>query len=268
MKHPISLLIIVFLFSCSYSSNEQHNQLNAKDQFDSYLRIQNALKEYPDSIELNLQLIDYLDSIKNYDQAIQQLNTLIQKDSLNQGLWYQKAQLTLKTRDTLNAKKCFRIANAIYPNLASMLSLANLLAEQKDKEGLMVCDNIQEMFPGNDYQADIYFIKGVYFSRIANNAKAILYLDSCINTNYRYTEALMEKGFILYDNYPNSSALAIFEAVTQLDPMYADGYYWKAKCLEKNKQFEAAALQYKKAQTLDPELYEAKEALKRLQLKK
>jgi predicted TPR repeat methyltransferase len=78
----------------------------------------------------------------------------------------------------------------------------------------------------------------------------------------------MEKGFILYDNYPNSSALAIFEAITQLDPMYADGYFWKAKCLEKNKQFEAAALQYKKAQTLDPELYEAKEALKRLQLKK
>jgi tetratricopeptide (TPR) repeat protein len=267
MKHTISLLIIVFVLGCSYSSHDQNDQASTNVEVDYYLRIQNALKEYPDSVELNQQLIDYLDSTKNYEEAILQINSLIQKDSLNQGLWYQKAQLTLKTRDTANAKKCFRIANNIYPNVASMLSLANLLAEQKDKEGLIVCDNIQQMFPGNDYKADIYFIKGVYFSRIANNTKAILYLDSCINTNYRYTEALMEKGFLLYDNHSNSTALAIFDAVTELDPMYADGYFWKAKCLEKNKQSEKAILQYEKAYSLDPELNEAKQALKRLQLK-
>jgi tetratricopeptide (TPR) repeat protein len=268
MKHSISLLIITILLSCANSSSDQNDQPSSNVEVDYYSRIQNDLKQYPDSVELNLQLINYLDSIKNYDEAIQQMDALIQKDSLNQGLWYQKAQLTLKTKDTLNAKRYFRIANNIYPDAASMLSLANLLAEQKDKEALIVCTNIQKMFSGNDYKADIYFIKGVYFARTGNNAKAILNLDACINTNYRYTEALMEKGFILYDNHSISAALSIFEAVTQLDPMYADGYFWKAKCLEKNKQFEAAVLQYEKAQTLDPELNEAKEALKRLQLKK
>jgi tetratricopeptide (TPR) repeat protein len=267
MNRSISILLIVFALGCSNSSQEDSNKLNLNSKIDQFSTLQIAIKTYPDSIELHEQMINYLDSIKQYKSAIQAIDDLLKKDSLNQGLWFRKGELAIKLHDTAAAIKYFSTSNAIYPSTGSMLSIANLLAEQKNKAVLMVCKNIQTLFPGNEYKADLYFIKGVYYARTANNTKANAYFDSCLNTNYRYLEALMEKGFLLYENHSISAALAIFEAVIQLDPLYADGYFWKAKCLEANKQYANAIVQYEKAQSLDADLKEAKEAINRLQLK-
>ncbi len=267
MKNWISVLLVIFAVGCFNSSKEKNNTLIENEQTNQVEISQAILKKYPDSIELHQQFIDYLDSIKNYKAAIVHLSSLLQKDSLNQDLWFQKGQLAQKAKDTTTAKKCFRIANSIYPNAEYMLSLANLLAEQKDKESLIICDNINILFPGNNHKADNYFIKGIYYARINNQTKANLYLDSCILTNYRYMEALMEKGFILFDNHQISAALAIFDAVIQINPLYADGYFWKGKCFEKNNNIPAAIEQYKKAQSMDSDLKEAIEALIKLQKK-
>ena len=105
------------------------------------------------------------------------------------------------------------------------------------------------------------------FETWVRDTKALSYFDSCLITNYRYIEALMEKGFILFDNQQHSAALAIFGAVNQIDPLYADGYFWKAKCFENNKQIPEAIEQYQKAQSLDPALKEATIALQQLQKK-
>ncbi|MEI6263497.1 MAG: tetratricopeptide repeat protein [Sphingobacteriia bacterium] len=267
MKTWIYLIVLVLTISCNESSQQKNSDSNAAGQVDEFKSQQALLKKYPDSIELHLEFIDYLDSLKNYKAAILHINWLLQKDSLNQDLWFQKGQLAQKTKDTTTAKKCFRIANAIYPNAVYMLSLANLLAEQKDKEALIICANINIQFPGNDYKADKYFIQGIYFARTNNPAKANNYFDSCISMNYRYIEALMEKGFILYDKGQISAAIAIFDAVIQINPLYADGYYWKGKCFEKNKNIPAAIEQYQKAQSLDADLKEATNALILLQKK-
>ncbi len=267
MKTWIPFIALILTISCNNSSQQKNGATNNTEQLDGLSSYQAILKKYPDSIELHQQFIDYLDSSKKYEAAIVHINSLLQKDSLNQDLWFQKGQLAQKTKDTTTAKKCFRIANAIYPNAVYMLSLANLLAEQKDKEALILCANINTQFPGNDHKADNYFIKGIYYARMNNPAKANIYFDSCISTNYRYIEALMEKGFILYDNHQISAAIAIFDAVIQINPFYADGYFWKGKCLEKNNNIPAAIEQYQKAQSLDADLKEAANAIIELQKK-
>ena len=267
MKNWISVIFILLTLGCTNSSQHKKSTVDENEPKGEIEIYRSLLKKYPDSLELHQQFIKYLDSVKNYSKAIQEIDQLIQKDSINQGLWYQKGLLAQKTKDTTTAIKSYRMANAIYPNAVYMLSLANLLAEQKNKESLLICNNIKTIFPERDHLADIFFIKGLYYARMANNTKALSYFDSCLITNYRYIEALMEKGFILFDNQQHSAALAIFGAVNQIDPLYADGYFWKAKCFEKNKQIPEAIEQYQKAQSLDPALKEATIALQQLQKK-
>ncbi len=172
-----------------------------------------------------------------------------------------------KLKDSIAAKKYYQNSINIYPTSAAMFGLANLLAEQKDSTALIVCTNAKTLFPAKENNADIYFIRGIYYARKGNAVKANRYFDSCVTANYRYFEAFMEKGFILFDNSKYKDALAIFETILKLDPFYADAYYWSAKCLEKLGNHENAKLNFEKAVNIDPELIEATEALKRLQQK-
>ncbi len=268
MKTGIIFIIIIFLFGCRNVPDKTLVNKDLYSKLPSELHgIYMDVLKYPDSTELKQVLINSLDSAKLYKNEIELLNQLIKKDSLDQLLWIQKAQLFEKLKDTSASKKYYQYSINIYPTSSAMLGLANLLAEQKDSTALIVCDNTKTLFPLKENNAAIHFIKGIYYARKGNTDKAIRYFDSCVTVNYRYYEAFMEKGFILYDNSKYKNALAIFETILKLDPFYADAYYWSAKSLEKMGNNDAAKLNYEKAVNIDPELIAATEALKRLQLK-
>jgi len=268
MKTVILFVTMLFLLGCRNVSDK--NTINK----DSLLKLPAELQlayadvlKYPDSIELKKSFINSLDSAKLYKYIVEPLDQLIKNDSLNHLLWIKKAQLYENLKDSIAAKKYYQYSINIYPTPAAMLGLANLLAEQKDSSALIVCTNAKTLFQEKENHADIYFIQGVYYVRKGNTLKANQYFDSCINANYRYFEAFMEKGFILFDNSKYKDALAIFETILKLDPFYADAYYWSAKCFENMGNFEAAKLNFEKAVNIDPELIEATKAFNKLQQK-
>ena len=76
--------------------------------------------------------------------------------------------------------------------------------------------------------------------------------------------AYLEKGFIYYDQKKYSEALKIFELAATVSNTYADAYYWQAKCFEGLGNKKEALNNYQKALTLDKNLKEADDALKRL----
>ncbi len=80
-------------------------------------------------------------------------------------------------------------------------------------------------------------------------------------------EAYMEKGFLYFDNKKVAEALAVFQTVITVKNVYADGYYWLAKCYEALNNKAEAIANYQKAITLDPKLTEASAALKRMGIK-
>ncbi len=266
MKTGIICVTILFLFGCRNVPDKTNEKEDSQLKLPAELQlIYTAILKYPDSIELKQSFINSLDSAKLYKYAIEPLDQLIKNDSLNHILWIKKAQLYEKLNDSVVAKKYYEYSIKIYPTTAAMLGLANLLAEQKDSTALIICANIKILFPAKENNAAIYFIKGVYYARKGNAVKANQYFNSCLAANYKYFEAFMEKGFILFDNLKYKDALAIFETIIKLDPFYADAYYWSAKCFEKTGNYDAAKLNFEKAVKIDPELTAATEALKRLQ---
>lgn len=227
-------------------------------------RLYQNVASYPDSIGLRLLLVNALDSAGDYRPALQQMDSLLRKDSLNFGLWFRKATLQEHTKDTSGALQSYHFAARIYPSPDALLAMANLYAEQKNNKALALCAQVDAMRLGREYTAHTSFISGVYYARTRNASKAIDLFNRCIANDYIYMEAYMEKGFLYFDAQKTEEARKVFETATSVRVNYADAWYWLAKCQETLNDRAGAIKSYQTALALDPGITEATAALKKL----
>lgn len=268
MKYWIIVLLSLVILACNEPVKPKTPDTLTSDEMPA--PVQELFKKTaanPDSISLRLQLVNALDSLGAYKQALGQMDSLIRKDSLNYGLWYRKALLQESTKDTTGALRSYRYAIRIYPSPDAQLGAANLLAERKDSTALLICRQVAALNMGREYNAHCHFITGIYFARTGNKQKAIQAFNNTIINDLNYTEAYMEKGFLFYDDKQYSDALQVYQTLITVKNTYADGYYWLAKTQEAMNNKAAAIDNYQKSLTLDPKLKEATAALQRLGVK-
>lgn len=260
--------LLILSTSCK-NKNDKNSEASSKNTVkETPARVKNLMADVaknPDSTGLRLQLINALDSLNNYKDALSQMNILIRKDSGNFGLWYRKGKLLENAKDTANAINTFKIALNIYPSPDGILSLANLLAETRNKDAVPLCKQVLDLRMGREYDANAYFIIGVYYARTNQPQKAQQSFDACINNNFAHMEAYLEKGFIYYDAKQFADALKIFRMAASINNTYADAYYWMAKTQEALHQKSDALKNYQTALLLDKNLQEARDAVNRLQ---
>jgi tetratricopeptide (TPR) repeat protein len=265
MIKQLPFLLLALVFACTNPSKDKEPGTSGQTEIPEHVTdLLGQTSRYPDSVALRLRLVDALDSLGDYTQAISQMDSLILRDSLNYAFWYRKALVQQNDEDTTGALRSYRYAIAIYPAPDAILGAANLFAEKKDPTALTLAGNIADMRLGDLYDAHSFFITGVYFARKGEKKKAIEAFDACIYNNHNYIEAYMEKGFLLYDAKETDKAITVFETATKTNPMYADGYYWLAKCQEAQHKTTEAVANYKLALQLDPGMKEAAAAAERL----
>lgn len=268
MKQWSAGLVLLLLMACKHEPENKVPHTLQNDEMPAQIQqLFYKLTQNPDSTGLRLQLVNALDSMGAFQQALGQMDSLIKKDSLNYGLWYRKARLQENTKDTSGALRSYKYAIRVYPAPDALLAAANLMAEQKNPTALVLCKQVADLRMGREYTAHCQFISGVYYARTGDQQKAITAFNQCIYNDLNYMEAYMEKGFLYYDNKKIPDALQIFQTVIKVKNTYADGYYWLAKCYEALNNKTEAITHYQKALTLDPKLKEAAEALKRSGIK-
>ncbi len=263
MKIRISLIIIsVVIFSCR--QNDKNEKTGNTSQPQLIDKLITDVRQYPDSAGVRMRLINSYDSLKMYKEAISQTDSLIRRDSLNNGFWFTKAQLEEDNKDTAAAIDSYTKAANIYPSAEAQLHLANLLAETKNRKALLICENVHRLGMGRETDADCNFIAGIYYARTGAAKRALQLFDRAINDNYTLMEAYLEKGFIYFDNRNYRDALNVFETTITVNNTYADAYYWRARCYEALGNINEAVTDYQRSLGLDNQLKEAEEAIKRL----
>ena len=263
MKICIAILVIS-IFVCSCAQPDKNKSANGDLQMQVTDQLKKEIGNFPDSAGLRMRLVNTFDSLGLYKEAISETDSLIKRDSLNNGLWFTKAQLQEDKKDTAAAIQSYTRAINIYPSAEAQLHLANLLAETRNPKALAVCANVHKSGMGRETDADCNFITGVYYARTGNKKLAMEDFDRAINDNYTLMEAYMEKGFIYYDSKDYTNALKVFEKAITVNNTYADAYYWRAKCNEALGNKADAILDYERSLGLDKELKEAGDAIKRL----
>lgn len=226
--------------------------------------LQNYVNQNPDSTGLRLKLALAFDSINNHKAALQQMDSLIKKDSLNYGLWFTKGQVAENAEDTLLAMQCYTNAAKIYESPDALLSLANLYAETKNPRAITICSRVKALGQGAETDANCDFIVGVYYARTKQADNAIMFFDNCIAQNYTYMEAYIEKGLVYFDEKKYDEALKVFNFAATVNNLYADAYYYQARCYEMMNKKDSAIIKFQQSLGLDKNLVEAREGLKRL----
>lgn len=258
-------ILIVFFAILSCGENDKKRASDDSFKPNTIDKLTTLVQQNPDSAGLRMKLINSLDSQNMYNEAIAQTDSLIKKDSLNNGLWFTKARLQEDNKDTSEAIRSYTRAINIYPSTEAQLSLANLFAETKNPKALLISNSVKKLNIGKETDADCDFIAGVFYARSGENNYALQLFDEAINENYTLMEAYMEKGFIYYDSKKFADALKVFETAITVNNTYADAYYWKAKCEEAIGNKADAILDYKRASGLDKKLKAAADAVKRLE---
>ena len=175
-----------------------------------------------------------------------------------------KSDLLEQKNDSAGSLKALQQAYLFAPfNEDLCYDLAFKYAQNKNPKALQLCDSLLRKDTA-ERKGEPYYFKGVYYSNINDESKALDNFNKAIQYDYTFLDAYMDKGKIFYDQKKYNEAEKVFQLALKVSPSYADGYYWVGRCQEALGQREEAILNYQRAYGLDKSLTEAKEAADKL----
>ena len=254
-------VISFMISSCNNNTTETSTKMPEAES-----QLKALITQYPDSVLLKENLIQYFRENGNYGEAIVTTSNALTKDSLNDRLFDIKATLYFENGDTINAINAFEKAVAINPQPEYIISLGSLYAQTKNPLALALADALVQT-PAANAQKQALFIKGLYYSYTGDKLKAIQYFDFCLKLDYRDMLAYREKAICLYDLNKFEEALELLQKAVAVQNTFDEGYYWKGRCYEKLNKTKEAIENYQMALQIDPNYIEAKDALARLGIK-
>jgi len=268
MKNFIPALCIVSLFfSCNPAAD--HSKVKAKDSLQYLLNdLRDSIKKHPGEPRPWYVLALTLQNAGRYHEALSALDSMnTRPDSADPYLLYdylfKKAELLEITGDTANA--IGTLEKFVTPGelTEAGLRLAHLYAETKNPKTIPFCDlMIKNDRTGKD--PNPVYLKGVYYYNTDDYSKAMAAFDECIQKDYTFIDAYMEKGRILFKQKNYTEAIKVYDLAITISNQFADAYLWKGRCQEALGQKQEAKLNYLRAFGLDKTLKEAKEAADKL----
>jgi tetratricopeptide (TPR) repeat protein len=228
------------------------------------LFLNEAIKEFPNSLFLPISLARAYDAVNKTDEALKVCNDILEKDTYQVNTLLLKADLLEKKSDTANMINTLEKAYSALPSNREISNkLAYQYAESKNAKALRIADSLiskdsQQLF------AEPYYVKGMYYSNINDKAKAIELFDATIKKDHRMLNAYIEKGKILFDQKKIKDAQKTFQLANTITPSFPDAWYWIGRCQEVLGDKAAAKENYEKAYELDDTFTEAKEAAQKV----
>ncbi|MBO9571819.1 MAG: tetratricopeptide repeat protein [Chitinophagaceae bacterium] len=234
---------------------------------DSVQKAEDLLKDcetkFPESTEFNRRLAELYTERGEYNKAMEEYDRILAKDSGNFEAWFDKGNLLLKMKDTVNAVMAMEASFSLLPANYSGIALANIYAAKKNPRVLEICDILLARDSAST-QTDPHYMKGVYYSETKQYDKAISEFDKCIKLDWKLTDAYIEKGIILFERKKTEEAKKVFNLAITVSNTDPDAYYWLGRCFEAQGRTKEAIENYQRAVSLDDTFTEAKTAIKRL----
>ena len=255
-------LIFILLFTAACNTATEKKPDTSPQVATMEQTLLKEIKQYPDSLILKENLIQYYRENGNLVKAIAQIDALIKHDSLSARCWHIKGTLHYENDDTLQAIASFEKEINILPSTSSIISLGTLYAQTKNIKSIRLAGILLIDFKGKS-EKEAYFIKGLYYSNTRDKKEAILFFDKSILIDFTFMEAYREKAIALYDLGKYNEAIAALNKAVTLQNNYDEGYYYLGICYEKIKNTEAAIESFQKALLYNPDYEEAKNELKK-----
>ncbi len=223
-----------------------------------------AVKEIPNSLLLQITLAKAYNIKGESEAALALCDKILTTLPQQVDVLKLKADILNKQEKPEEAIKILEQAYSLTPyDIALNYSLANLYAENNNPKVLRICDSLIKVDTLGQF-AEPYYLKGIYYTNIEDDVKALSMFNTAIQKNYTFLNAYIEKGKLFFNQKKFVEALKVFQLCSSIKPAYPDAYYWIGMCQEATGEKENAYLNFHRAYELDKTFTEAKEAMSRV----
>ncbi len=254
------LLVAVCLGACN-----QQKEMVPIEKPNSLEELKTAVQSHPDSIPLIVKYIDTLESLDQFKAAIQQIDHLLLKDSINTAILNKKADLLYLNGDTSDAQKTMELSFAIKQDALVAIPLGVIYAQQKNQNAIKMANLL--LNANGSTKKEGFFIKGLYYSYCGKFSEAIGFYDQSLAENYRDADTYREKAIAQFSLAQYENALITLDKSLAFNPDDDEAYYWLGKCFQKLNRTKDAIDSYNTALSIDPNFLEAKDELAKMGIK-
>jgi len=225
--------------------------------------LESSIRRFPGNPDFRRRLSEAYLQLGRSSEALAQYDNMLKADSTNFEAWYEKGMLLAETGDTAGAINALARSYALQPLSMNGVMLANLYAETKNPLAIEIANQLIQKDSTSE-SLDPIFIKGIYYSNTRQYPQATEQFDKCIAKDWKFTDAYIEKGIILYEEKNIDEALQTFKMANTVSPSNPDAYFWQGRCYESVGKKDEAIENYAQAYALDKTFTEAKERMDKL----
>jgi len=226
--------------------------------------LKECITKFPANLEFRRRLSELYEQTGQVNKALEQNEEMLKKDSTNFESWNEKGKLLIALKDTAGALAALEYSYRMQPINYTGLMLASLYAARRDSRAISLCDEMIKRDTTGTL-ADAYFVKGAYYSDSRQYNAAVAQFDQCIRIDWKFTDAYVEKGIVLFEQKLYDSAMHVFAMGATVSNTIADPYFWIGRCFEAKGNKSQAITNYERALSLDPRFTEAAERIKKLE---
>ncbi|MDE1191105.1 MAG: hypothetical protein PW786_03070 [Arachidicoccus sp.] len=258
MKRVYFSIICIAAFLFVKCKNQETNSLLLEKQKEVKSLVSSLLL-YPDSAGLRVIIANKSDSIGDYKSALLQLDTLLQNDSTKYGLWATKANIFQDSGNIAEAKYYLYKAISIYPGNEALMSLSEMLANEKNDSCLLIAKRFNDQ--SNAY-AD--YISALYFYNKNDLQKADSSAGKSILHNHDFVKPYLLKANILQHKNNTNEALQLMKEALLIEPKNIALLNETANIYTQYNRRDSAAIYFNQSLAIQPYQPKISEKLKLL----
>jgi len=251
----IVALVFVTFIACEDPETQDRVVLNTKTGVPEIDKISALIEKDSSNADLYYQRAELYAKREVYTEAIRDFDQAIRLDSTQAMYYHGLADALLDNQMSFEAVETMKKARKLFPErVGTALKLSEFqLIVQKYLEALQTVNAIIAMKPT---EAEAYFMKGMIYRDMGSNAQAMESFQKAVEFNPELSEAFLYMGDMMSEENPEM-ALRFYDNAILVDPKNPINHHSKALHLHQRGQLQEAIIAYKEAHLLDMQYSEA-----------
>ena len=223
--------------------------------------LEKCLSLSPTHIEANLKLAELNLYVRNYQESMDEANTVLGSDPHHAKAYFIKGMIYRETGDTTKAISSFRtVTEQDEEYYAAYMQLGILLASKKDSLALSYYSHALRINPKSE---EALYGMGKFFQDAHQWNRALETYSLLLKNNFKFKYAHFNLGVIHLVNLKvPDEGIKHFSHAIQADSNYTEAWYGRGSCFQTIGDVNKALADYKMALKLSPEYSPAQEGFK------
>lgn len=261
MKYNVLLLLTLFLFnSCDEnaekSSSSDTTQPQTEERIDSVEFYSELIQKKPNDANVYIKKARYLESRRNYNDAISALNRAVEVDSANADLYAYRADIHYKVKNVNKSMADVERALGMDDNhIEANKRAAWIYFLLKDYEKTFT--HVNKALAQNERDAECYFIKGMAYKEQEKLKLSVSSFRTAVEQDNDYYDAWIQLG-LLHSLAEHEHTVFYYDNAIRVDSTKYEGHYNKAFFLQETEgEYRKALKSYDAILRHNPNFYNA-----------